>query len=63
MAQQQTGTFLDRFFGLTAKKTSVKTEIIAGLTTFIAMAYIIFVNPSILKDAGIPHEAAVAATI
>lgn len=54
---------LDRIFGLTRKKTSVRTEIVAGLTTFVAMAYIIFVNPSILKEAGIPHEAAVAATL
>lgn len=55
--------FLDRYFGLTAKNTSVRTEVIAGLTTFVAMAYIIFVNPSILEAAKIPHEAAVAATI
>lgn len=54
---------LDRFFGLSAKNTTVRTEIIAGLTTFVAMAYIIFVNPSILEAAGIPHEAAIAATI
>lgn len=54
---------LDRYFGLTARNTSVRTEIIAGLTTFVAMAYIIFVNPSILEAAHIPHEAAVAATI
>ena len=55
--------FLDKYFGLSTKGTNIKTEIIAGLTTFVAMAYIIFVNPSILKEAGIPHEAAVAATI
>ena len=55
--------FLDRYFGLTAKNTTVRTEVIAGLTTFVAMAYIIFVNPSILEAAKIPHEAAVAATI
>ncbi|WP_281757506.1 hypothetical protein [Succinatimonas hippei] len=58
-----TSGFLDRYFGLTAKNTSVRTEVIAGLTTFVAMAYIIFVNPSILEAAKIPHEAAVAATI
>ena len=55
--------FLDKYFGLSTKGTNIKTEIIAGLTTFVAIAYIIFVNPSILKEAGIPHEAAVAATI
>ena len=61
--QQAPKGLLDRIFGLSRKKTTVRTEIIAGLTTFVAMAYIIFVNPSILQEAGIPHEAAVAATI
>ncbi len=54
---------LDRFFGLTRKNTSVKTEVLAGLTTFLAMAYIIFVVPSMLTAAGIPHDAAVAAAL
>lgn len=54
---------LEKIFKLSAKHTSVRTEIIAGLTTFVAMAYILFVNPSILSNAGIPREAAVAATI
>ena len=52
-----------RVFKLSEKGTTVKTEILAGLTTFVAVAYIIFVNPSILSDAGIPKEAAVAATV
>lgn len=39
---------LDSFFGLTAKGTSVKTEVLAGATTFMTMAYIVFVNPAIL---------------
>lgn len=43
---------LDRFFGLTASGTDVKTEILAGITTFMTMAYILAVNPSILGDAG-----------
>ncbi len=59
----QDASFLDRVFQLTKNGTNVKTEIFAGLTTFIAMAYIIFVNPSILEAAGIPREAAIAATI
>jgi AGZA family xanthine/uracil permease-like MFS transporter len=42
--------------------TTVKTELIAGLTTFITMAYIIFVNPNIMADAGIDHGAAFVAT-
>lgn len=54
---------LERLFKLQAKNTKVRTEILAGLTTFVAMAYIIFVNPSILENSGIPREAAVAATI
>ena len=59
----QTQGILERVFKLSEKGTTVKTEILAGLTTFVAVAYIIFVNPSILSDAGIPKEAAVAATV
>ena len=55
--------FFDRFFKLREKNTTVKTEVLAGLTTFIALAYIIFVNPNILSEAGIPKEAAIASTI
>ncbi|MDK2799704.1 MAG: adenine/guanine/hypoxanthine permease [Clostridiales bacterium] len=40
---------MDKFFGLKENNTTVKTEIIAGITTFITMAYIIFVNPDILS--------------
>lgn len=61
-AQAKQG-FLERFFKLREKNTTVKTEILAGLTTFIALAYIIFVNPNILSEAGIPKEAAIASTI
>lgn len=43
---------MDKFFKLKENNTSVKTEIIAGITTFIAMAYIIFVNPNVLSEAG-----------
>lgn len=56
-------SFLDKYFKLTERGTNVKTELIAGLTSFLAMSYIIVVNPMILADAGIPHEAALAATI
>lgn len=59
----QTNGILERLFKLHAKGTTVKTEILAGLTTYVAMAYIIFVNPNILSDAGIPKEAAIAATV
>jgi len=54
---------LENVFKLSEKKTNVKTEIIAGVTTFVTLAYIIFVNPNILADAGIPKEAAIASTI
>ncbi len=39
---------LDAFFGLTARGTNVRTEVVAGITTFMTMAYIVFVNPAIL---------------
>lgn len=51
-SDKQNGSFLERFFKLSENNTSVKTEIVAGITTFITMAYIIFVNPNILKFAG-----------
>ena len=43
---------LDRYFQLSAHGTTVRTEIVAGFTTFLTMAYIMFVNPAILGDAG-----------
>ncbi|MGP1585135.1 MAG: NCS2 family permease [Schwartzia sp. (in: firmicutes)] len=55
--------FCERVFRLTEKGTTVRTEMLAGLTTFISVAYILFVNPNILADAGIPKEAAIASTI
>ena len=42
---------LERIFKLSENKTNVRTEIVAGITTFLTMAYIIFVNPDILSDA------------
>ncbi len=55
-------SLLDRFFKLTENKTTIRTEIAAGLTTFLTMAYIIFVNPSILHEAGVPFSGALFAT-
>ena len=60
--QPQNPGLLDRFFKLSEHRTSVKTELLAGLTTFVTMAYIIFVNPNIMADAGIDHGAAFVAT-
>jgi len=53
---------LNKYFGLPEKGTSVKTEIVAGLTTFLTMAYIIFVNPSILSNAGMDKQALIIVT-
>lgn len=53
---------LENLFHLSDHNTTVKTECIAGCTTFMAMAYIIFVNPHILGDAGMPFEGVVFAT-
>ena len=53
---------LDRYFDLAQRGTSVRTELAAGATTFLTMAYIAFVNPQILSDAGMPFEAVFVAT-
>ncbi|WP_296224384.1 NCS2 family permease [Ralstonia sp. UBA689] len=55
-------TWLARIFKLEEHQTDVRTEVLAGLTTFLTMAYIIFVNPNILADAGMPHDAVFVAT-
>lgn len=53
---------LNRLFALNAHNTTVRTEFIAGLTTFLTMAYIIFVNPSMLAQAGMDKGAVFVAT-
>ncbi len=53
---------LNAFFKLDANGTTVRTEIIAGVTTFLTMVYIIFVNPSILQATGMDHGAVFVAT-
>ncbi len=53
---------LDRIFRLQQNKTSVKTELIAGLTTFVTMAYILAVNPAILSETGMDSNAIFVAT-
>jgi AGZA family xanthine/uracil permease-like MFS transporter len=53
---------LDSFFKLKAHNTTVRTEILAGVTTFLAMAYILFVNPSILGETGMDKGALFVAT-
>ena len=54
---------MEKLFKLKEHKTKVSTEIIAGLTTFFAMAYILFVNPAMLSQTGIPYGAVFLATI
>lgn len=55
-------TRIERYFEFDRLQTNWRTEILAGSTTFVTMAYIVFVNPSILRDANMPFEAVMAAT-
>src|SRR4051794_6154403 len=54
--------FLDRRFGYTARGSSLRIESLGGLSTFLTMSYILFVNPAILSAAGIPFSAVAVAT-
>lgn len=56
------GMHMERFFKFAERGTDFKTEVIAGFTTFMTMAYIIFVNPGILSAAGVPFAGAATAT-
>ncbi|GAW92174.1 NCS2 family permease [Calderihabitans maritimus] len=53
---------LEKVFKLSENQTTLRTEVLAGITTFMTMAYIIFVNPAILSDAGMPFGAVLVAT-
>jgi AGZA family xanthine/uracil permease-like MFS transporter len=53
---------LEKLFGLTANNTSLRTELVAGLTTFLTMAYIIFINPAMLSKTGMDFGAVFMAT-
>jgi len=55
--------WLDQFFGISSHQTTVRREVVAGLTTFFTMSYIVAVNPAILKTAGMPVGASLTATI
>src|SRR5215470_8380263 len=52
-----------RYFGFARAGTTLTREVVAGVTTFVTMSYIIVVNPAILRAAGIPVEASTVATI
>ena len=47
---------MDKLFKLKENGTDVRTEVLAGLTTFFAMSYILFVNPQILSQTGMPAQ-------
>ena len=53
---------LEKIFALKEHGTTIQTEIIAGVTTFLAMAYIVFVNPNILGTTGMDKGAVIVAT-
>jgi len=55
-------SIVEKLFKLKEAGSDVRTEVVAGITTFLTMAYIIFVNPAILGDAGLPKEAVFVAT-
>lgn len=61
-AQPEPAGLLERHFELAARGSTLRTEILAGITTFLTMAYIILVNPAILGQAGMPIAAVAAAT-
>jgi AGZA family xanthine/uracil permease-like MFS transporter len=54
--------FLDKRFGIRARGSSVRIELLGGLSTFLTMSYILFVNPAILSAAGMPFSAVAVAT-
>ena len=62
IANQAPKGFLERTFKLSEHNTDVKTEVLAGITTFMTMAYILVVNPMILADAGMDKGAVFVAT-
>ena len=59
---EKPGGILERLFKLSAHSTTVKTEIMAGLTTFVTMSYIMFLNPIIMSKTGMPFEGLFLAT-
>ena len=60
--QSQSSSLLEKLFKLSAHKTNVKTELMAGLTTFVTMSYIMFLNPSIMSKTGMPFDGLFLAT-
>ena len=54
--------WIDQLFNISPQGSTIRTEILAGITTFAAMAYILVVNPSILSVTGMPREALITVT-
>ncbi len=54
---------IERIYGVSKENTSFKTEVLAGLTSFISISYIIAVNAALLSTTGIPYEAVALSTI
>jgi AGZA family xanthine/uracil permease-like MFS transporter len=55
-------SLLERQFGLAAHGTTVRSEVLAGLTTFLTMAYIVFVQPTLMASVGVDFGAVLVAT-
>src|SRR3954464_2951732 len=53
---------LDRYFKFTARGSTLRVEVLGGISTFLTMSYILFVNPAILSAAGMPFDAVAVAT-
>src|ERR1700754_615141 len=62
MNERRMRSRLEQYFGFAERGTSWRNEILAGFTTFVTMAYIIFVNPAILSETGMPLAAVTVAT-
>lgn len=57
------GGYVQSYFGFAQHGTTLRREVVAGVTTFLTMAYIVVVNPAVLRAAGIPSDASMVATI
>src|SRR5260221_8576439 len=62
LTQRVEGSVIERYFRLAENRTTIRRELVGGLTTFLTMAYIVVVNPQILSQAGMPAEGVVFAT-
>jgi adenine/guanine/hypoxanthine permease len=61
-ASRNEGSALERYFAIRERGTTVRTEVLGGIVTFLTMAYIVFVNPAILSAAKLPFEAVAVGT-